>query len=785
MPAARSLSRPTRRSLLLSGAVLTPLGLAGCDPEGSEGVEEEPPPPRPTLTLAPMTTSEDLVPEEPVRQGSWNVSPTPRHPMAMLVSRLRSLERDLWVLTLENPEGMQIPIDPATTRVSADRHGGPVQVLAETAEGVRLRHALWRSADLESWSQTDLGAAIDRRAAAFGDGVVVSEARGGSLSVWVVGEDAEIAALSPVPVPEGQDWEVEDVACSGSTIRVLVTSTAAGEGKPGLVSSEDGGVSWAEWENLPQEGESTTAHSIRALAGVFVIVGDHEVSLEWGEERTQRRPTAWSITEGEAPIQEQIPLPAFGIDGWNHSVRGDLSMSTPVDWTDVWGTAPIADVAAGVIHCALHYGDDCRSATRAKDGHWSVSGVDAYAPFSVAEAVASPVGQILLSETRAVSRRGASEQFTSGLSFTPAWTYHRTAHGITDGIDAVLRNTAQTSERDDTHFSSTPEHSNRGLRIVEDQLEPADGLPDGASGWGWGEVHHPADGIELVTGRVPEEADSRFHLVARVRLEEDWVEVEGLELPGVFQIGTATSVEGMVYLPAAGNEEEGTSLGGIAVHASPDGISWEKQGTVDMSVAEEAEFAGRVCISSVTAMDGAIIGLGWAHDEEGVSRAVTFLRQDEIWVPQLVADLSTDSSLEAAYALGDRIWVTGVQGDRRIHGLLAADGTVSQLALSTEQELRTRILDLGDGVLLAGGWLDRSPSEADSGAQTGYGSCVWASHDDGATWTATLLPGHENRFPWVHLARDGEDVLALVEQRDAPVGYRIVDAGGQVRAAME
>ncbi|GAA4528479.1 hypothetical protein GCM10023160_26260 [Brachybacterium paraconglomeratum] len=79
MPDARSLSRPTRRSLLLAGAVLAPLGLAGCDPEGGEGTEEEPPP-RAAVTLAPMATSEALLPTAPVRVGTWNVSPSSGHP---------------------------------------------------------------------------------------------------------------------------------------------------------------------------------------------------------------------------------------------------------------------------------------------------------------------------------------------------------------------------------------------------------------------------------------------------------------------------------------------------------------------------------------------------------------------------------------------------------------------------------------------------------------------------------------------------------------------------------
>src|SRR5690606_31103508 len=114
-------------------------------------------------------------------------------------------------------------------------------------------------------------------------------------SVWAVGADVHLTALTPISVADGEEWKVDDVARAGSTIRVLVTSTGTdGVERPGVVSSEDGGSTWRELQLLPVSGEDTEAHSIRALEEEFVIVGRHEVALEWGEERTQWRPTAWS-----------------------------------------------------------------------------------------------------------------------------------------------------------------------------------------------------------------------------------------------------------------------------------------------------------------------------------------------------------------------------------------------------------------------------------------------------------------------------------------------------------
>lgn len=53
------------------------------------------------------------------------------------------------------------------------------------------------------------------------------------------------------------------------------------------------------------------------------------------------------------------------------------------------------------------------------------------------------------------------------------------------------------------------------------------------------------------------------------------------------------------------------------------------------------------------------------------------------------------------------------------------------------------------------------------------------------TWTATLLPDGEGRFPGVHLAEDGEDVVVLAIEQDVPRGYRIVGARSEVLRAGE
>lgn len=785
MTAACPVLRPSRRSLLLSGALFGTLGLAGCDPEGTTegGVEKETP--RATVAVEKLITSADLYPSHSTRAGTWSVSPVSEHPVAMLVCLVRGVETELYALTFESVAGIRIPIDSTTSGLTVDSRGGAVRLLAQRAVGGDLQHVMWRSEDLVEWSETDLGDAFGVDLSAFGDGVVVASSRDGRLALWSVQEDGSIDALAPIPIPDDLRFKVNDLARSGKAIAVLLSVLgASGDWVPHLVVSEDGGATWGEPMPLPDAGENSYAHSVRAVEQAFVVVGGHDVAVDWDEEWKQTRPVAWSLAPGEEIVQEEIPRPLFGVDGWNVDGRGNVNRDSPVDYEDISSSAPIVDAAAREIHCAIYFGDDCRRATRGADGRWSVSELDGYAPFEVMTAVTSPAGQILLSPARAAFREAGSEGYVSGLSYSRERSFERGGSEIHGRLDAVLQDSWTETTRDESKYRSSRKHENLGVSIVDNRLEPAGGFPEEARAWPSTRVHHLPGGAELLTAIVEDE-DGNQHIEARLRTDGDWTETTLLEADGVHGLGDAAEVDGTAYLPVYGGVDEKESLGGISVLTSTDGTRWETLGVVDPAAAKEEGFAGGARINDTTAMGDAVIAIGTAYDTDDVPRAAIFRLEDGVWAPKLIPDFPPNSWLESIRVEGGSVLVSGVRANLVLTGVLAEDGKVMEADVVSDHERRGMHLDLGDGALLAPGWIDRSPKEVEGAEQTGHGACIWASPDGGKSWTATVLPSLECRYHAIDLARDGDDVVAFAALADVPVAYRITDAKSQVLAALE
>lgn len=785
MTAACPVLRPSRRSLLLSGALLGTLGLAGCDPEGAAGEDEETEPPRAPVTVEKLTTSTDLYPPFPTRAGTWSVSPVGEHPMAMLVCLVRGVETELYAQTLESVAGIRIPIDTATSGLTVDSHGGAVRVLAEKAVDGDLHHVLWRSEDLVEWSETDLGNVFGVDLSAFGDGIVVASSRDRRLSLWDIQEDGAVDVLTPIPIPDDREITVDDLARAGKAIAVLLSVLGdSGAWVPHLVHSENGGATWGEPMPLPEVGENSYAHSVRAVEQAFVVVGGHDVAVGWDEEWKQTRPVAWSLVPGEEMVQEEIPLPLFGVDGWNVDGRGNVNRDSPVDYEDISSSSPIIDAAAGGIHCAIYFGDDCRRATRGADGRWSVSELDDYAPFEVIAAVTSPAGQILLSPSRAAFREAGSEGYASGLSYSRGRSFERGGSEVHGRLDAVLQDSWPERTRDESKYRSSRKHENLGVSIVDNRLEPADGFPEEARSWPSTRVHHLPGGAELLTAIVDDE-DGNQHIEARLRTEGDWAETTLLEVDGVHGLGDVAEVDGTAYLPVYGGVDEKESLGGISVLTSADGTRWETLGVVDPAAAKKEGFAGGARINDITAMGDAVIAIGTAYDTDDVPRAAIFRLEDGVWAPELIPDFPPHSWLKTARVEGGAVLVDAVRENQVFTGVLAEDGTVAEAGVVSDHERRGMQLELGDGALLAPGWIDRSPKEVEGTEQSGHGACIWASPDGGSNWTATVLPSLEGRYPAIDLARDGDDVVAFAALADVPVVYRISDAKSQVLAALE
>lgn len=756
--------RPARRSVLLSSALLVPLGLAGCDPEKQEPPEETA---APTLTLEPMTTDEALLPEEPLRDGSWNLSPTADRPLAVLVSRVRAQQRDLFAVTLEHPGGLEVPIDPVTTALAVDRHGSTAAVLAASVVEAQHRQVLWSSTDLTTWKDVEV-TGIDGEIGAFGGGIVVSRVLAGSIAVWQLAEDGTATALTAVTVPEDAGWSVVDVARNGARV-VLVVNTMDADGVPvpTVVTSQDTGASWGEPEILPVDGSTPWVTGICPLGEGFLVDGGHRPASGDG----YGRPMAWVSANGTGFAPEEIPLPTFGLDGWSRGER-KLSADDPIDWLEFDSSPAVVDASSGTAHLALFAVDDCRCATRSAKGTWTTSELGDFAERSLESAAAVPSAQILLGQDRVLTRAGGEGKRDLGLPYGGWRNYVRLRHEVVEGTDSVIQGYQSIVEEGSAHVTDDI-YANVLVSIRDDALVLSEDAPEEVEGWEWAIAAHPREGVEIFDGRTTDEEGTAQH-VAMVRVDGAWVEPEGFEVPGMYASGGIVALEDRLYMTAAGSteEEDEETLSGIVVLSSADGLTWERVGSGPEPVGEDSPFAGGAYMGSVTSVDGVLIGLGATMPGEGPDRAVTFVLEDDVWIPRIVEDIPSGMTLSSAHPLGNQVRVVAEGRERFYHGVLAADGTCTRAWMSSDQERRDAPLELGDGALLAGGW---------SRTSTAYGVCVWASRDNGETWTATVLPGHEGRFPkFVSLARDGEDIVVIAAHDDAPVGFRIIGAKAAV-----
>lgn len=283
----------------------------------------------------------------------------------------------------------------------------------------------------------------------------------------------------------------------------------------------------------------------------------------------------------------------------------------------------------------------------------------------------------------------------------------------------------------------------------------------------------------MVTGRGAPGADS---LRSLVHVEGEWREASGLDADSIGWVGPLGMLEGRMHLAVVTGEEQdrGGFSWGPRIFASEDGIAWSPALEGPVQVQEEQRAARGGAISCVAAVGGTDVGTGAVIDEDEVNRPIVAVNDGDSWVATILEGAST-GVLDHLDVVGEETiaWKDG--GDAAVAWALSADGSATERYRGTGGEQRGPVLDLGDGALLAGGWIDVDSSEVEDGEQHGIGACVWASRDAGRTWGATPLPRQQGRFPAVHLMREGdEDVIVLVEDPDGPRGYRIRGARAAV-----
>lgn len=777
MTAACPVLRPSRRSLLLSGALLGTLGLAGCD-----GVSLPWSTPRATVTLAPMTTAAELQPEMPVYREDWGISPGSERPMAMLVHRERALEADLRAVSLEEPEGVAVPIDPLTTGLVVDGHGETVRVYASRVVDAARRTVMHTSTDLVEWGSVDVDGGIGADLVAAGDGLVATSQRDGELQVWDVSDDGAVTALTPVPVPEGQKWSVQAVGRADDAVLVAIDRKGTSEEAAVVVSSSDGGMTWSAPTPLPGDADQKSVHAIFAQDGAFVLVGSWRTAVDWDEHTRTSRAAAWTGTGVEDLRTETIPLPMWEVEKFIDDERGDLASDTPIDFFDLSVGHPVRTAEGAEICATTYWGDDMRLLLRAVDGTWSVGDSEMFAPTHVIEVVGDSTGMIFRENGRVYVRAAGGSDF-AGLRVDPARGLSiataATGAGHTGRITWTTYSITRSSER----ISAWPSEYGTAFGADEDnQLvrrnEPSLGTakPRGVR------IHHLDGDLVLCTGFVSGDdplAEPGF--VVEVSTDHStWQSAVGLpQIESFMRHGEARSVDGVHYLPFAewiDPEGGGPVVLTPRLYSSDDGISWEPVPAPVPEHPEPEKAALGASLLEVTSIDGVLLCLGELIDALDKSTPVIFVQDGESWKTVPFEGALRGDSLDGTGDDG----VHGTVAGRSARWSLAADGTLTETYRSDDRASRGPALDLGEGALLAGGWIDVPAGSEDDAGETGIGACLWASLDGGESWQATMLPGHEGRFPDVHVRADGDDVLVILDDPDVPHGYWIRDARADV-----
>ena len=104
----------------------------------------------------------------------------------------------------------------------------------------------------------------------------------GLLEAWC-GDDAALAALTPLTVPEGEKWNAAHVARVGDAVILTVDRRGTGDALLGVISSSEGSKSWNGPSPYPGDGIELVVFAVHDIDGRFVLVEKHSAKLDWEE----------------------------------------------------------------------------------------------------------------------------------------------------------------------------------------------------------------------------------------------------------------------------------------------------------------------------------------------------------------------------------------------------------------------------------------------------------------------------------------------------------------------
>ena len=779
--------RPSRRSLLLSGALLGALGLAGCEPATGDG-ETEPEDPPPTLSMEPMQNHGSTIPAHAVLSGLTPIAPAGDRPFAALALVKRAYEGAMAVLTPDQHGNEPVPIDPGSTSVVADDSAVRARVITSSRTDGGWRSTLLTSENLTDWEEIPLAQEVDLPAEAAGGGLVASIQDGARIELWEVADDGAVAPLTPLEVPEGQQWRVQGLAREDGMIVLLLEvvelrSDQISDSSCTMVSA-DGGKSWSAPVPVVEDETDRLVESIWRHGKQFVVLGGTRVQPEWAGSRSYWRPTSWVSDDGKDFREVPVPLPRWGLDGWTWGEKGEVDAQTEMDMTDLdWG-APVVLPDGGAMHLAITYENIHWIATRDAKGTWTVSERRTSFEDVIDEMVAMPDSVVVafpgtVAGTRLEQDDLGADKWQSIWGGVPLSPSRRlvTDSGLCGTPVSLL---FQQSTRElvvDEDDGSTEVVTHRGawaFMVDGEEMATVEGLPEKA--WQRDSLALRAlePGTVLLLG-VEQDEEGTNRLRGHATVDGDWVE-SSLDVERPRDIRSLSTIDGVHHLCVVTLLEDGDRY-----HLSPlvltssDGVEWEElvsPEAIDLP-AEGAELGARIL--GVEKVGETIVGVGSTVGEDSYYRAASFVLEGERWKVLPLEGAGLGSTITSLGRLGEdvvvRVWMAGLEGQGRID----SQGAVTLDDDSTE-DVRGRIIDLGKGLLVAPGELLSSESGP------GYGPCVWASRDGGASWGATVIPGSEGHRGTVHLLLDGDDLVALTSPGGAVLSHRIVDPRAQLRA---
>ena len=779
--------RPSRRLLLLSGALLGALGLEGCEPATGDG-EAEPEDPPPTLSMEPMQNHGSTIPAHAVLSGLTPIAPAGDRPFAALALVKRAYEGAMAVLTPDQHGNEPVPIDPGSTSVVADDSAVRARVITSSRTDGGWRSTLLTSEDLTDWEEIPLAQEVDLPAEAAGGGLVASIQDGARIGLWEVADDGAVAPLTPLEVPEGQQWRVQGLAREDGMIVLLLEvvelrSDQISDSSCTMVSA-DGGKSWSAPVPVVEDETDRLVESIWRHGKQFVVLGGTRVQPEWAGSRSYWRPTSWVSDDGKDFREVPVPLPRWGLDGWTWGEKGEVDAQTEMDMTDLdWG-APVVLPDGGAMHLAITYENIHWIATRDAKGTWTVSERRTSFEDVIDEMVAMPDSVVVafpgtVAGTRLEQDDLGADKWQSIWGGVPLSPSRRlvTDSGLCGTPVSLL---FQQSTRElvvDEDDGSTEVVTHRGawaFMVDGEEMATVEGLPEKA--WQRDSLALRAlePGTVLLLG-VEQDEEGTNRLRGHATVDGDWVE-SSLDVERPRDIRSLSTIDGVHHLCVVTLLEDGDRY-----HLSPlvltssDGVEWEElvsPEAIDLP-AEGAELGARIL--GVEKVGETIVGVGSTVGEDSYYRAASFVLEGERWKVLPLEGAGLGSTITSLGRLGEdvvvRVWMAGLEGQGRID----SQGAVTLDDDSTE-DVRGRIIDLGKGLLVAPGELLSSESGP------GYGPCVWASRDGGASWGATVIPGSEGHRGTVHLLLDGDDLVALTSPGGAVLSHRIVDPRAQLRA---